>query len=185
MQRKVVVFPHPLGPSKTTNSSSLTSKLRSLRAGTSSYAFARPRNSTRAKASSDGEERINNLRLPPGVADGQGRPGAGTTAFPHHPLLARLPSDLRRAQGRRLTLAPSGIADLRERLSQDPSESAAEMLAHRVPAQTRQLRELPQADLRGDVEISERPREAQDFLLAGRELLVRERGWVANRPPAS
>src|SRR6266571_7009915 len=68
MQRRVVVFPHPLGPSKTTNSLSLTSRLRSMTAGTSSYAFARPRNSTRAKASSDGEERINNLRLAPAVA---------------------------------------------------------------------------------------------------------------------
>src|SRR2546425_7753405 len=68
MQRRIVVFPHPLGPSKTTNSLSLISRLRSVTAGASSYDFARPRNSTRANASSDGEERITNLRLLPVVA---------------------------------------------------------------------------------------------------------------------
>src|SRR5256712_9328135 len=62
--RKVVVFPQPLGPRRTTNSLSFTSRSSPFTARTPSYALVSPRNLTRAKETLDGAERINNLRLP-------------------------------------------------------------------------------------------------------------------------
>src|SRR5438445_13767522 len=62
--RNVLVFPQPLGPSRTTNSLSFTSRSSPFTARTPSYALVSPRNLTRAKETLDGEERINNLRLP-------------------------------------------------------------------------------------------------------------------------
>src|SRR2546426_8575494 len=64
MHRRVVVLPHPLGPRRTTNSLSFTSRSSPFTARTPSYALVSPRNLTRAKETLDGEERIKNLRLP-------------------------------------------------------------------------------------------------------------------------
>src|SRR5207245_10991460 len=64
MHRRVVLLPHPLGPRRTTNSLSFTSRSSPFTARTPSNALVSPRNLTRAKETLDGEERINNLRLP-------------------------------------------------------------------------------------------------------------------------
>src|SRR6266545_2742992 len=58
------------------------------------------------------------------------------------------------------------------------------MLAHGAPAQAGQLGELLEANLRRDVEVPERPREAQDLSLAARETLVRVSHRMADRPAA-
>src|SRR6266568_1049334 len=58
------------------------------------------------------------------------------------------------------------------------------MLAHGVPAQAGQLRQFVEADLRWDVEVSERPRKAQDLSLAARESLVRVSHRMADCPVA-
>src|SRR2546422_311750 len=68
MQRSVVVLPHPLGPRRTTNSLSRISRSSPLTATAPSYDLESPCSLTRAKVTSDGEERINNLRLPLAVA---------------------------------------------------------------------------------------------------------------------
>src|SRR2546425_4947524 len=64
MHRRVVVLPQPEGPRRTTNSLSFTSRSSPLTARVPSYDFVSPRNETRAKETLDGQERINNLRLP-------------------------------------------------------------------------------------------------------------------------
>src|SRR5881397_1742268 len=63
MHRRVVVFPQPLGPRRTTNSLSFTSRSSPFTARAPSYDLVSPLNLTRAKETLDGEERINNLRL--------------------------------------------------------------------------------------------------------------------------
>src|SRR3989442_554102 len=68
MQRSVVVLPHPLGPRRTTNSLSRISRSSPLTATAPSYDLESRCSLTRAKVTSDGEERINNLRLPLAVA---------------------------------------------------------------------------------------------------------------------
>src|SRR3989442_1737200 len=64
MHRRVVVLPQPEGPRRTTNSLSFTSRSSPVTARVPSYDFVSPRNETRAKETLDGQERINNLRLP-------------------------------------------------------------------------------------------------------------------------
>src|SRR2546425_860852 len=78
MHRRVVVLPQPEGPRRTTNSLSFTSRSSPLTARVPSYDFVSPRNETRAKETLDGQERINNLRLPllavaPRMTDFHGR----------------------------------------------------------------------------------------------------------------
>src|SRR2546427_2737982 len=97
MHRRVVVLPHPLGPRRTTNSLSFTSRSSPFTARAPSYDLVSPLNLTRAKETLDGEERINNLRLRVLVAvsertDFHGR-GSRRGETP-----VRLPRDHRRAR---------------------------------------------------------------------------------------
>src|SRR5213593_3660174 len=100
MQRSVVVLPHPLGPRRTTNSLSRISRSNPLTATAPSYDLDSPCNLTRAKETLDGEERINNLRLPQAVAASEMTAFHGRSSR-RRETLVRLPCDHRRPRVRR------------------------------------------------------------------------------------
>src|SRR5207249_11835305 len=77
-----------------------------------------------------------------------------------------------------------GIA-LEERLPQNGSHAAAQVLAHSVPAQACQLCKLVETGSSRDVEVTDIPSEAQDLALTGCEPIVRTNPTMANRFPTS
>src|SRR3972149_430599 len=63
----------------------------------------------------------------------------------------------------------------------DLPEPAAEVLAHGVPAQAREARELREPDLPGAVAVPQVPREAKDLPLPGRQVVVPRGDGMADR----
>src|SRR2546430_597559 len=100
MQRSVVVLPHPLGPRRTTNSLSRISRSSPLTATAPSYDLESPCSLTRAKVTLDGEERINNLRLPLAVSASEMTAFHGRNSR-RRKTVVRLPGDHRRPGVRR------------------------------------------------------------------------------------
>src|SRR2546425_12010719 len=117
MQRSVVVLPQPLGPRRTTNSLSRISRSNPLTATAPSYDLESPCNLTRAKATLDGEERINNLRLPLVVAASE-MTNFHARNSGRRETVVRLPRDHRRPGVRR----DSRLGEQAERKARGPRE---------------------------------------------------------------
>src|SRR2546426_339057 len=144
MQRSVVVLPHPLGPRRTTNSRSRISRSNPLTATAPSYDLESPCSLTRAKETLDGEERINNLRLPLVVVASEMTDFHGRDSG-RRETVVRLPRDHRRPGVRR---------DPRPR---EQAERKARRPRHHPRSPTGAFRDLVRAERPLDLALPHRP----------------------------